>query len=118
MYENLVGLFLHIQIKSYSEALCETVGSIMKMDPGRGRNIHPVNFNMEIYLRLNLHPLQEGIIDFRSRETQVSGRKEVISQTARKDKLKFGQFSYSVGNIRDKEDASSHLPVDSFKKDK
>ena len=69
MYENFVGLFLHIQIKSYSEALCETVGSIMKMDPGRGRNIHPVNFNMEIYLRLNLHPLQERIIDFRSRET-------------------------------------------------
>ena len=57
MYENFVGLFLHIQIKSYSEALCETVGSIMKMDHGRGRNIHPVNFNKEIYLRLNLHPL-------------------------------------------------------------
>ena len=34
MYENFVGLFLHIQIKSYSEALCETVGSIMKMDHG------------------------------------------------------------------------------------
>ena len=31
MYENFVGLFLHIQIKSYSEALCETVGSIMMM---------------------------------------------------------------------------------------
>ena len=64
MYENFVGLFLHIQIKSYSEALCETVGSIMKMDHGRGRNIHPVNFNKEIYLRFNLHPLQEGIVDF------------------------------------------------------
>ena len=88
------------------------------MDHGRGRNIHSVNFNKESYLRLNLHPLQEGIIDFWRRETQVSGRKEVISQTARKEKYKFGQFSYSVGNIRDREDASSHLPVDSFKKDK
>ena len=85
----------------------------MKMDHGRGRNIHSVNFNKESYLRLNLHPLQEVIINFWSR-----GRKEVISLTARKDKLKFGQFSYSVGNIRDKEDPSSHLQVDSFKKDK
>ena len=64
MYENFVGLFLHIQIKSYSEALCETVGSIMKMDHGRGKNIHTLNFIKEIYLRFNLHPLQEVIIDF------------------------------------------------------
>ena len=63
-YENFVGLFLHIQIKSYSELLCETVGSIMKMDHGRGRNINPVIFKKEIYLRLNIHPLQERIIDF------------------------------------------------------
>ena len=64
MYENFVGLFLHIQIKSYSEALCETVGSIMKMDHGRGRNINPVILNKEVYLRLNLHPLQEVILNF------------------------------------------------------
>ena len=64
MYENFVGLFLHIQIQSYFEALYETFGSIMKMDHGRGRNIHPVNFNKEIYLRFSLHPFQEVIINF------------------------------------------------------
>ena len=48
----------------------------------------------------------------------VEEKKSFISQRARKDMLKFGQFSYSVGSIRDREDASSHLPVDSFKKDK
>ena len=63
MYEIFVGSFLHIQIKSCSEALCETVGSIMKMDHGRGRIVHPVNFNNEINLRFNLYHLQERIIN-------------------------------------------------------
>ena len=113
MYESFVGLFLHVQITSYSEALCETVGSIMKMDHGRGRNVHPVNFNLAFILFKKESSISEAV-----KVKLVEEKKSFISKRARKDMLKFGQFSYSVGSIRDREDASSHLPVDSFKKDK
>ena len=121
MYENFVGLFQHVQIKSYSEALCETVGSIMKMHHGRGRNVHPVNFNKEIYLRFNLPPLhimKESLISEAVKVKLADEKKSFIFQTARQDKLKFGHLSSSVGNFRIREDASSHLPIDLFKKEK
>ena len=49
-----VKLFQHTQVKSYSEAMCETVGSIMKIHGGQGRNLHPANFSKEIFLKFNL----------------------------------------------------------------
>ena len=52
-----VKLFQHTQVKSYSEAMCETVGSIMKIHGGQGRNLHPANFSKEIFLKFNLPPL-------------------------------------------------------------
>ena len=54
---SFIRVFQSIQIKSYSEAICETVGSIMKIHGGKGRNPHPVNFAKEIYLKFNLPPL-------------------------------------------------------------
>ena len=50
MYDNFIELFQFIQIKSYSEAICETVGSIMYIHHGCGRNIRPSNLIKEIYL--------------------------------------------------------------------
>ena len=43
--------------KSYSEAVCETVGSIMRIHGGKGRHLHTVNFSKQIYLNYNLPPL-------------------------------------------------------------
>ena len=34
--------------KTYSEAICESIGSIMNMATALGRNCHPANFNKEI----------------------------------------------------------------------
>ena len=50
LYENFISLFEFVQVKNYSEAICETVGSIMGIHHGRGRNIHPINLNKEVYL--------------------------------------------------------------------
>ena len=40
-----------------SEAMAETVGSLMNINSGTGRQLQPVNFSVEIYLRFNLGPL-------------------------------------------------------------
>ena len=44
-------------IRSCSEAICETVGSIMNQHAGKNRHLEPRYFSMEIYLRFNLGPL-------------------------------------------------------------
>ena len=50
-------MFERIQIKTFSEAVCETIGSIMKIAKGKGRNCDPINFSKEIILSYNLPPL-------------------------------------------------------------
>ena len=55
--EPFKDLFEFVQIKVYSEAICENVGSVMNIANGTCRNLHPVNFAKEIYLRVNLPPL-------------------------------------------------------------
>ena len=47
-------LFECLQVRSSSEAFCETIGSIMKNHTGKGRYLRPVNFNKEIFLGLVL----------------------------------------------------------------
>ena len=52
-----IEFFECIQIRSMSEAMAETVGSLMNINSGTGRQLQPVNFSVEIYLRFNLGPL-------------------------------------------------------------
>ena len=44
-------------IRSFSEAVSETVGSIMNQHSARNRYLQPLHFSTEIYLRWNLGPL-------------------------------------------------------------
>ena len=44
-------------IRSSSEAICETIGSIMGQHCAKSRYLKPDNFNKEIVLRVNLEPL-------------------------------------------------------------
>ena len=44
-------------IRSCSEAICETVGSIMNQHAGKNRHLDPRYFSMEIYLRFNFGPM-------------------------------------------------------------
>ena len=50
-------LFECVQVRSTSEAFCETVGSVMSNHCGKNRYLRPVNFNKEVYLDVNLGPL-------------------------------------------------------------
>ena len=45
-----MSFFEKIQIKSYSEAVAERVGSVMKISKGRNRNCETLNFNNETVL--------------------------------------------------------------------
>ena len=56
-YAVFIEFFELVQIRSMSEAMAETVGSIMNINIGSGRQLQPVNFSTEICLRFNLGPL-------------------------------------------------------------
>ena len=51
-------------IRSNSEAICETVGSIMSQHSGKNRFLTPENFSNVIVLRFNLGPMHllEGLV--------------------------------------------------------
>ena len=54
-----------VMIRSTSEAICETVGSMMNQHGGKNRHLEPQYFNMEMVLRFNLGPLHlmDNLID-------------------------------------------------------
>ena len=117
-FTNFVELFEFVQIKTYSEAIAETVGSIMNVHQAAGRNLHPVNTNKEIFLRFNLAPLHILKIRFIPEvveEKVVNEKKSYFNKTQRKDKLKFEFLSASVGNFRGRVESKAHLPIKMFK---
>ena len=109
--EKFMDFFEFIQVKSYSEAMCESIGSIMNMATSSGRNVRPENFNKEIYLRFNLPPLHllmDNFIPDICRE-EIDVRKkcyirkgENIAEQLRK--FKFDNVSSTIGNFRDAEE--------------
>ena len=49
--------FSVLMIRVTSEAISETAGSMMNQHCGKNRFLQPENFNIEMYLKLNLGPL-------------------------------------------------------------
>ena len=47
----------HLNVHTYSEATCETIGSIMGIAVANGRNLEPANLNKEVFIRFNSPPL-------------------------------------------------------------
>ena len=59
---------------SFSEAVCETVGSVMNQHSGRNRHLQPTYFSIEIHLWWNLGPLhflKNLIEDVYNREKKI-----------------------------------------------
>ena len=44
-------------IRSFSEAVCEIVGSVINQHSGKNSTLQPHYFSIEMYLRWNLGPL-------------------------------------------------------------
>ena len=59
------NLWENVMIRSTSEAICETVGSMMAHHGAKNHSLQPKNFNIEMYLRFNLPTLHhsDGLIN-------------------------------------------------------
>ena len=108
-------------IRTCSEAIAESVGSIMGIAMKRGRNTHPINFEKEIKLRFNLLPLhllketfipelEDEMVDVKKMEYFRKGD----SVRSMNRKYKYTTTSSAIGNLRQLKEAgcANHLPRD------
>ena len=116
-----ISFFQKIQIKSFSEAIAESIGSIMKISKGKNRNLEPINFSKEIYLCFNLPPLHILKISFIPELVRELRKvKKFFRETAKGPasyirKLKHHDSSASLGNYRSREESRARLPLEFFK---
>ena len=108
-------MFEMIQIKSFSEAVCESIGSVMKIAKGKGRNCDPVNFT--IYNLPPLHILSQGFIPEIVKE--LSTQKDYFRRGDSKypsvrNQFKSSMLSASLHNFQKEEEMKSKLPIDIF----
>jgi hypothetical protein len=118
--ESFKDMFERIQIKTFSEAVCETIGSVMSIAKGKGRNCDPVQFSEEVTLSYNLPPLhilaQSFIPEIVS---ELSASKDYFRKGNEKsasiiNRLVSSSLSASIFNFRKGEEERSKLPSDSF----
>ena len=102
-----IEFFEFIEIRSMSEAMAETVGSIMNINHGTGRQLQPVNFSTEICLRFNLGPLH----------TLTGLVKDIVKQHGKNffrkippKNLNLVSSSAAKTTYRSKEEEKSHVP--------
>ena len=50
-------IYEFVNIRTYSEAICETIDSMMAISVNNGRNLQPINQGKEVFLRFNLPPM-------------------------------------------------------------
>ena len=119
------NLFEYVEVKSFSEAICETIGSIMKIARGKGRNLEPTNFHKEIFCRVNLPPLHicrdrivPTIADIILEKPAGGPRRfyRVLDEATQSlaKKLKHKNLSVSLSNHRELMEKKNNLPIDLF----
>ena len=104
-------LWENCMIRSFSEAVCETVGSVMNQHSGKNRHLQPHYFSIEMYLRWNLGPLhflKKLIEDVYNREKKLYIRKTTrIDMIVTKDLSK----SAAVSSFHKRAEEKSNLPA-------
>ena len=98
-------------VRSKSEAICETTGSMMNQQSGKNQHLNPNNFNVEMFLRFNLGPLHKldglvaEIFAFNSKKSYVREEK-IISLLPSGDPAK----SNAISTFEKKDETKSRLP--------
>ena len=112
-----ISLFEFINIKSFSEAYCESVGSLMNILVNKGRNLSSANFSKELIFSFNVPPLHVLANKFIPEivDCLVNDKKKQffrkLDSSDQKNKLKFQVVSSSLGNYRKDSDNKAHLPI-------
>ena len=109
-YKPFINLFENVQIRSMSEAICETVGSMMVTHGGKGRYLQPLNFSMEMYVRFNLGPLHllSGLCKeiVKERHKYYIRKEDILKRYDR-----ISSNSAAIESYRKNQEEKAHLPT-------
>ena len=114
-YTMFIDLFENVQIRSMSEAMCETVGSLMACHGAKGRYLQPKFFSQEIYLRFNLGPLHllsDFCLEIVKERNKEYVRKGDLKKTFHK---LVSEQSAALKTYRSQEEVKAKLPLDVWK---
>ena len=78
-------LWENFMIRSFSEAVCKTVGSVMNQNSRHNRYLHPIYFSIEMCLRWNLGPLH--FLKYLIEDVYNRDKKLYIRKTTRTDQV-------------------------------
>ena len=112
--------FQNLQIRTSSEAMAETVGSIMNNHSGKERYLDPVNFSKEIYLKFNLGPLFmmedviQAVYDLKNKE-YIYKRKASGALSTHFSLLADHVEGSAIKAYRETQVKKAHLPVKLWK---
>ena len=113
------NLYEFVNVRTYSEAICETIGSLMSIAVSNGRNLQPFNLDKELYMRFNLPPLHkiQDFVKFVAKSWREVGDKEFyIKKRRATSRLKLSALSSSLLNFRSREEELAHFPVTLWEK--
>lgn len=109
------NLFECVQVRSTSEAICETIGSVMNNHSGKGRYLRPVNFNKEIFLEFNLGPtyLSENLVKevYKLRKKDYVFKEWSDSRLVSRNQLTDERFGAAIRTFRKIQLDKSRFPV-------
>ena len=111
-------LFEFDNVRSFSEAICETIGSMMSIAVSNGRNIMPYNLDKEVCLKFNLpplHVLNEKFIPEIAKQWREYGKRKNFFKSHPQKSL-FKDQSSSLENHRKREEKKSFTPPEFFLK--
>jgi hypothetical protein len=113
-YKPFTDIFECFNVRVMSEAICETVGSMMKSHLAGGRNLQPQNFSKELFLRFNLGPLH--LLDPLCNDIINSKPKMFFRKLdkSRMDKL-VSVHSSAIATFRKEQEKKSTLPLSVFR---
>ena len=78
-------LWENFMIRSFSEAVCKTVGSVMNQHSRHNRYLQPIYFSIEMCLRWNLGPLH--FLKYLIEDVYNRDKKLYIRKTTRTDQV-------------------------------
>merc|ERR1711915_616946 len=116
------SLFMKLHLESFSGAICESIGSRMKLAKGLGRNVQAANFSKELFINFNaapLHILEKKFLPSIVADLvkKFSFFRKVGKQKPSRVKLLVGGeegVSASIFNHRRKKEKGCKLPLEAF----
>ena len=106
----------HLNVRTYSEAICEPIGRIMGIALANGRNLEAPNLDKEVFVRFNSPPFHILKKEFIPRvAAKWRKNRDFFRSGQKRSGMQINEWSHSIESFRRREEEKSHIPISLFK---